>query len=193
MKHLLAVLFIFSLAVTVRADVVMEFIDYPSDQNGHSISGTVTLAGAGICDPCSPSDFVGFNLNVTGPLGFATSGTSTNILISPIGTSGITADGTKLVWAESPEEAIIQFSGSGGFLLYQSRPHSGGAGPLLPIYRAVGGGNLVWNSVLPVDISRTIAAVPEPSAFLYFLLLGTSIGCWKNRHQVLSLVKTKRQ
>jgi hypothetical protein len=157
-----------------RADLTYNIVNHVADQNGYSLTGTITTNGA--TGALTAANFVSWQFTITGTLGsFSTSGTV------PLLDIGVTA--TLSTLSTSSQFALDGFNGPPAIntpsLEVQWRAD-------LPIYQGAENvqGDTFWvTSGTGFGTSgawtvATVAAVPEPSTFTVAALAGVcGIAC----------------
>lgn len=142
----------------VRAALIYDFVNYPADQNGHALTGTITTADTAPDDGVlMAAEILAWEFEVTGP--DALSGSSSDAGASQI-VFGATITPTEIVFPFPPPTSSeiyeFRFRGSDGELGY------------LRAYEPVGIGVFSWY--------RAIHSHPGPEAwFTYEPLMGEPV------------------
>lgn len=164
----------------LRADIVFTFIDGAAgDQNGHTLSGTVTVDSA--CGTaCTSDNFKDFTFTVSGPTSYSYSFQPSNsdVLINGPAALNVTSAGIFYDFDFGTYSEFTLRDGNNYYPLltwqtntdiYVSRPADGTS---------------TWQDLTPVSgVVQIAAAVPEPSSFVYGGLISCLVGCtlWGKR------------
>ena len=168
-------------AATHASAITYYFVNYPADQDGHTLSGTVTTDGTlGLIDQ---TNIISYDLTVTGPTGFSLS-TANGDAVSTI-TNNVNATTTELQLFPYTTEsnrlifAEIESPSFGSTVVEWSRRST------TETYEAlrVAFTEVAWSNSSPIlngSDPWVIAVVPEPTS-LALLGLGGLMVCFRRR------------
>lgn len=176
-KLIAAILFLVAcapLSSVAHADLVYDFYNHPLDQNGHSLSGTITTTDTAHADgSLTAGEVISWSWSTSGsnPI----SGSSSDLNSSTLINGWVSISPTEITLAQpnimSQEQYGLVLSGSAGRLIWVR--DEDGFGGFTELFEAQGS----WQSYSPgmsnTDpwLVATVSTVPEPSSGLALLAL----------------------
>jgi hypothetical protein len=146
--------------------ITYDIVNYPADQNGATLSGTITTDGT--IGSLAATDVLSWSWTIT-PAGGSSFTTSSADLNATAELRGVSASSTEIMLPNTipgqPENFFALLSNKGGFNNDLEYDHETNAN----IYLGTGGGTQFWANQNPVLnggdtwIIATTSAVPEPS------------------------------
>ena len=172
-----------------KADMIYDLQNYPADQNGHTLSGTISTDGT--IGTLQPSNILSWSVTIDGTDNFSSHDAGASTLLAGLGPS---ASPTELTFSPSPSAAASLFElsteppggGPVSSLQWLNPPTGIPESPLYAAYYHAGPPATIqsslWYTNNPImggtdpwvlAVAQT-TAVPEPSALV---LVGSAIVC----------------